>query len=212
MFLFQGITQVISQTHYLLLLFYISLKYLSIYHSNLLEEYADSYIINIITSLSLIIPIVLSVIEFSLLMNIQDFTVFKVMTKDFESHQNAGHFSIILISLLLISWLILQARVEYDNWKHNESMLKSFIGCFRKSYENPIDYQRISGVISLIIIIVILLAALPDVTKIAHFTHILTVSIFVTDLGMLLTITKMKKITFKGLFSIKVYPLYEVHV
>ena len=168
--------------------------------------------INTITLLSLIIPTILSVVEFSLLMNIQDFTVFKVMTKDFESHQNGGHFSIILTSLLLISFIILQVRVEYDNWKHNESILRSLTGCFRKSYENPIDYQRISGVISLIIIIVILLAALPDVTKIAHFTHILTVSIFVTDLVMLLTIKKMKKITFKGLFSIKVYPLYEVHV
>jgi hypothetical protein len=148
------------------------IRYLSIYWSIVLEDTSDKKLIKIFRIFVIIFATLLSAYDFMYITNIRSINMYKFLTNDLSSKQLIGVTTPFLIIVNLIAIIVLQLRLEFDNWKNSDGgLVYKFQKWLRR---NPLNQVHDSNDIQY-----------NDFTKSMICYRFLTVSIIISCIYML---------------------------
>jgi hypothetical protein len=99
------------------------IRYLSIYWPIVLEDTSDTKLIKKNRIFVIIFATLLFTYDFLYITNIRSINMYKFLTNDLSSKQSIGIATPILLIFDLIAIVVLQLRLEFDNWKRSDKGL-----------------------------------------------------------------------------------------
>ena len=99
----------------------ILVRYVSIYHSTLVEEQDEKKIENKIFRIAFVASAVLTLLENSLIMDPANFSFYKIATKQMDEIQQGSKLNLILLALSAIWAVLLQIKLEIANDEENKT-------------------------------------------------------------------------------------------
>jgi hypothetical protein len=115
------------------------IRYLSIYWPIVLEDTSDTKLIKIFRIFVIISATLLFAYDFLYITNIRSINMYKFLTNDLSSKQSIGITNPILLIVDLIAIIVLQLRLEFDNWKRSDrGLVYKFQNWLRRNPSNQV--------------------------------------------------------------------------
>ena len=123
---FSGIGHVSACGYIFTISFIVILKFQTIYFPTIFDHIDDKKIIIILRKICLGLPVILTFIEFGLITDVKDYVIYNILYGNFNEKIHFGHTSSFLSGCLLLVWLLIQMKIEFDNYKQLHTSLLNF--------------------------------------------------------------------------------------
>ena len=123
---FSGIGHVSACGYIFTISFIVILKFQTIYFPTIFDHIDDKKIIIILRKICLGLPVILTFIEFGLITDVKDFVIYNLLCGNVNEKIYLGRLTSILSGILLLVWLLIQMKIEFDNYKQLHTSLLNF--------------------------------------------------------------------------------------
>ena len=123
---FSGIGLVSAYGSIIAISFIVILKFQTIYFPTIFDHIDDKKIIIILRKICLGLPVIITFIEFGFITDVKDFVIYNLLYGNVNKKIYLGRITSFLSGLLLLVWLIIQMKIEFDNYKQLHPNLLNF--------------------------------------------------------------------------------------
>ena len=123
---FSGIGHVSACGYIFTISFVVILKFQTIYFPTIFDHIDDKKIIIILRIICLGLPVIITFFEFGLITDVKDFVIYNLLYGNVNEKIHFGHTSSFLSGCLLLVWLLIQMKIEFDNYKQLHTSLLNF--------------------------------------------------------------------------------------
>ena len=123
---FSGIGHVSACGYIFTISFVVILKFQTIYFPTIFDHIDDKKIIIILRKIYLGLPVINTFIEFGLITDVQDFVIYNLLCGNVNEKMHIGLITSFLSGCLLLVWLLIQIKIEFDNYKQLNTSLLNF--------------------------------------------------------------------------------------
>ena len=123
---FSGIGHVSACGYIFTISFIVILKFQTIYFPTIFDHIDDKKIIIILRKICLGLPVIITFIEFGFITDVKDFVIYNLLYGNVNKKIYLGRITSFLSGLLLLVWLIIQMKIEFDNYKQLHPNLLNF--------------------------------------------------------------------------------------
>ena len=133
---FSGIGHVSACGYIFTISFMVILKFQTIYFPTIFDHIDDKKIIIILRKICLGLPVIITFIEFGLITDVKDFVIYNLLYGNVNKIIHLGRLTSFLSGCLLLVWLLIQMKIEFDNYKQLHTSLLNFnsIAYYERSF------------------------------------------------------------------------------
>ena len=123
---FSGIGHVSACGYIFTISFIVILKFQTIYFPTIFDHIDDKKIIITLRKICFGLPVIITFIEFGLITDIKDFVIYNLLYGNGNKKMYLGRITSFLSGCLLLVWLLIQMKIEFDNYKQRHTSLLNF--------------------------------------------------------------------------------------
>ena len=124
--IFSGMGHVAASGMIFSILLIVAFKYQTIYFPTIFDHIDDKKVIIILRKICLGLPVIISFIEFGLITDVKDFVVYNLLYGHVKEKLHFGLLTPLLGGFALLVWLLIQMKIEFDNYKQLHTSLLNF--------------------------------------------------------------------------------------
>ena len=124
--IFSGMGNVAASGMNLSILLIVAFKYQTIYFPTIFDYIDDKKIIIILRKICLGLPVIISFIEFGLITDVKDFVVYNLLYGHVKEKLHFGLLTPLFMGFALLVWLLIQMKIEFDNYEQLHTSLLNF--------------------------------------------------------------------------------------
>ena len=102
------------------------LKFQTIYFPTIFDHIDDKKIIIILRKICLGLPVIITFIEFGFITDVKDYGIYNLLYGNVNEKIHFGRITSFLGGCLLLVWLLIQMKIEFDNYKQLHTSLLNF--------------------------------------------------------------------------------------
>ena len=198
---FSGIVNVSACSYIFTISFIVILKFQTIYFPTIFDHIDDKKIIIILRLICLGLPVIITFFEFGLITDVKDFVIYNLLCGNVNEKIHIGLITSFLSGCLLLVWLLIQMKIEFDNYKQLHTSLLNF---------NLITSHERSFGFFCLLVSVLLLIFVQNVFPhdVGYYPTIVMIRLVAIDFMLIAFISKSSKI--KNFICTKLVPNQQI--
>ena len=183
---FSGIGHISACGYIFTISFIVILKFQAIYFPTIFDHIDDKKIIIILRKICLGLPVVITFIEFGLITDIKDFVIYNLLYGNVNKKIYLGRITSFLSGCLLLVWLLIQMKIEFDNYKQRHTSLLNF--------NSITSHERSFGFFCLLVFVLLIFVVRVFPREVGSYPVILIIRLAAIDFLLIAFIFRSSKI------------------
>ena len=199
--IFSGMGHVAASGMTFSILLIVAFKYQTIYFPTIFDHIDDKKIIINLRKICLGLPVIITFIEFGLITDVKDFVIYNLLYGNVDKEIHLGRLTSFLSGCSLLVWLLIQMKIEFDNYKQLHTSLLNF---------NLITSHERSFGFFCLLVSVLLLIFVQNVFPhdVGYYPTIVMIRLVAIDFMLIAFISKSSKI--KNFICTKLVPNQQI--
>ena len=197
---FSGIGHVSACGYIFTISFIVILKFQTIYFPTIFDHIDDKKIIIILRKICLGLPVIITFIEFGLITDVEDFVIYNLLHGNVNEKIHFGLLTSFLSGCLLLVWLLIQMKIEFDNYKQLHTSLLNF--------NSITSHERSFGFFCLLVSVFLLFVHNVFPREVGSYPVIVIIRLAAIDFMLIAFICRSSKI--KNFIRVKLVPNQQI--
>ena len=197
---FSGIGHVSACAFNFTILFIVILKFQTIYFPTIFDHIDDKKIIIILRKICFGLPVIITVIEFGLITDVKDFVIYNLLRGNVNEKIHFGLLTSFLCGCLLLVWLLIQMKIEFDNYKQLHTSLLNF--------NSITSHERSFGFFCLLVSVLLIFVLNVFPREVGSYPVIVIIRLAAIDFMLIAFICRSSKI--KNFIRVKLVPNQQI--
>ena len=166
--------------------FIVILKFQTIYFPTIFDHIDDKKIIIILRKICLGLPVIITFIEFGFITDVKDYGIYNLLYGNVNEKIHFGRITSFLGGCLLLVWLLIQMKIEFDNYKQRHTSLLNF--------NSITSHERSFGFFCLLVFVLLIFVVRVFPREVGSYPVILIIRLAAIDFLLIAFIFRSSKI------------------